>query len=54
MKVIRIDDNAHKILVGVKKEMEKQGIEKPDLSQAIRKLAEWSNFKIETSTQVSA
>jgi hypothetical protein len=51
MKVVRIDENAHRILVNVKKEMEKQGIENPDLSQAVRKLAEWAKFKIETPSE---
>lgn len=47
MKVIRIDENAHKILTEVKKRMEANGIENPDLSQAVRQLATWASFIVE-------
>ena len=36
MKVIRIDTNAHDILLDAKEELKKEGIEKPNLSDAIR------------------
>jgi len=36
MKMIRVDDNAHKLLNKVKKKMKEEGIENPTFSDAIR------------------
>ncbi len=38
MKNLKIDEDAHRILVGVRKTMEDKGIENPNLSDAIREL----------------
>ena len=39
MKNLKIDDDAHRILVSAREELEKRGIENPNLSDAIRELA---------------
>ncbi len=36
MKVLRIDDNAHAILIKLRDEMKKSGIENANISEAIR------------------
>ena len=39
MKTLKIDDDAHRILVSVREDLKKRGIENPNLSDAIRELA---------------
>lgn len=38
MKNLKIDDDAHRILVSARGDLEKRGIENPNLSDAIREL----------------
>jgi|GEM_PF-2156083 len=38
MKNLKIDENAHEILVSAREDLEKKGIENPNLSDAIREL----------------
>lgn len=39
MKNLKIDEDAHRILMAARDELEKRGIENPNLSDAIRELA---------------
>lgn len=39
MKNLKIDENAHDILTAARDELEKRGVENPNLSDAIRELA---------------
>lgn len=36
MKMIRVDEHAHRLLLKVKEDMKKEGIEKPSMSDVIR------------------
>lgn len=46
MKQIKIDEDAHRILVNMKNEMKKRGIDNPNLSEAIRELQRtWTERK---------
>ena len=39
MKNLKIDEDAHRILMAARDELEKRGIENPNLSDAIRELS---------------
>lgn len=39
MKNLKIDEDAHRILMAARKDLEKRGIENPNLSDAVRELA---------------
>lgn len=45
-KTIRIDENAHRILINIKEEMKEEGIGSPTLSDSIR----WLNRKVEENS----
>ena len=45
MKMIRVDEHAHRLLLKVKEEMKKEGIEKPSMSDVIRWLYDKSHRK---------
>ena len=44
MKVLRIDDNAHAILIKTRDELKESGIENATISEAIRELDRQSKF----------